>query len=137
MLSPADGARLWAQRLAGSTSRIQAGVQGVTQSPSQKAIAQQSVLLQNFTNAVTSGKWATNLGRVQLGDWQQAMITKGLPRIQSGAAAGQSKMEQVNARLYPYIESGRQSLPPRGDLSANTQRAVQWIEYMSRFRRGG
>lgn len=137
MKNPAQVASKWNRNLAASGESVKAGVQAVTQAPSEKAIRQQDVMVSNFTQAVTSGKWARNLGRVTLQDWQQAMINTGIPRITSGAAKGLPKMENFLSQFLPYLEQGLNKLAnmPRGNLQQNIQRAVTMIQHNADFKR--
>lgn len=119
---PAAVAQKWVQRMNASGQALIDGVNGVTQAPGAAAARQ--------VNAYTTGvqqnaqKWATNVARVTLADWQNAMITKGAPRIGSGAAAAESKMANAMAQLLPAIDTIKASLPPRGDINANIARSV-------------
>lgn len=125
-------AQRWAQNLGAATQAITDGVNAVTVAPGQAAARQKSVWLQNTQASVD--KWASNTAKVPLGDWQQAMITKGAPRIASGAAAAESKFGTFMGRLLPYIESQRTALPPRGNLEANIARMTAFIRGMSKFK---
>lgn len=129
---PATAAAKWAQNLGAATQRIQAGVQGVTVAPGQAAARQKGVYVANVT--ASADKWATKTAAVSLSDWQQATINKGIPRIATGAQAAEPKFQAFLTKLLPYINSGKASLPARGNLQANTQRAVAWIQYMANFK---
>jgi len=137
MKNPSEVARKWSRNLAGSGESVKAGVNAVTSNPAEAAIRQQDVMVQNFTQAVTSGKWARNLGRVTLQDWQKAMIDTGIPRITSGAAKGLPKMESFLNQFLPYLEQGQNALKtmPRGNLQQNIQRAVMMIQHNANFKR--
>lgn len=121
----------WASRLSQSTQAITDGVQGVTVAPGQAAARQKTVWQQN--TAAAANKWAARTAAVPLSDWQQAMVTKGVPRIAQGATAAQPKMEAFMTKLLPYIESQRNALPARGDLSANINRMVAFTQAMAKF----
>lgn len=124
----------WAARLAGSTDKIQRGVQAVTTSPGQAAARQKDAYVAGVQ--ASSGKWATRVASVTLSDWQQAAITKGVPRVASGAQAAQPKMAAFMARVLPHIESARASLPPRGNLEQNIARSASFARKMAEFRNG-
>jgi hypothetical protein len=131
--TPDEAAQAWAQRLSGSTDRIQRGVQGVTTAPGQAAARQKAVWAQNVAQA--QDKWASRVASVSLPDWQQAMITKGVQRVGTGAQAAQPKMAQFMGQLLPHIQSGLGSLPARGNLDANINRMVAWSRHMANFQR--
>ena len=122
----------WANRLAGATDKITRGVQSVSVPPGQAAAAQKSVYIQNVQ--ASADKWARNVASVSLGDWQTAMTGKGVQRVAQGAQAAQPKFAQFMSRLIPFINSGRGSLPARGNLEANIARSAAWARYMSTFK---
>lgn len=128
---PAAAAAKWAQNLSQATAAITAGVQSVQTAPGVKAAAQKQVWVNNTTAA--QNKWAQRTAAVPLGDWQSAMINKGVPRISSGATAAVPKMQTFMTKLLPYINSQVSSLPPRGDLGANINRMVAFTQAMAKF----
>src|ERR1051326_1303646 len=124
-------AKRWSTNLGASTEKIREGVQAVRVSPGTAAAAQADVWVQNTTAA--KEKFRRNVSRVTITDWQDAMLNKGLNRIGTGATAAEAKMEQFMGKLLAFHESARGSLPPRGNLEANIQRAVAWIRKMATF----
>lgn len=128
-----QAAAAWAQRLASSTDRITQGVQAVTTAPGQAAARQKAVYQQNVVAA--TDKWATRVASVSLGEWQQAMVEKGAPRIASGAQAAQGKVQEFMGQLLPHIASQVSALPPRGGLDQNINRMTQFVRGMSKFQR--
>jgi len=130
-------AQKWSRNLQGAGEAIRQGVDAVTESPATKAIRQQDVMVQNFTQSVASGKWARNLAKVSLAEWQEAFKTYGIPRITAGAAKGLPKFEQFYAQFGPWLEQGLNKLKamPRGNLETNINRAVTMIRHNSEFKR--
>lgn len=128
-----EAAQAWAQRLAGSTDRIARGVSQVSTAPGQAAARQKAVYAQNTAAAVD--KWASRVAAVPLQDWQQAMTTKGVQRVATGATAAQPKMEAFMSQLLPYVQSGLGSLPARGNLDQNINRMTAWARHMANFQR--
>lgn len=126
-------AQNWAANLSGSTSKIQAGVEAVTVSPGQAAAANKQAYVQGVANS--QDKWARNVAAVDVSSWKNDTITKGIPRIATGAAAAQPKMASVMAKMIPYINSGLTQLPKRGTLDQNIARSGAWIRYMSNFKK--
>lgn len=125
----------WAQRLAASGSKIQAGVAAVSVAPGQLAARNKAGYLQGVTSSVD--KWASRVASVPLGTWQSDMVQKGLPRIAGGAAAAQPKMAAFMNQLLPFIAAGQGRLPARGGLDANIARLNAWVRYMATFKRTG
>lgn len=128
---PATVAQNWATRLGQSTQAITDGINGVTIAPGQAAARQKALWLQQVT--ANANKWATNTAAVPLGDWQSAMLTKGVPRISQGATAAIPKMQTFLNKLLPYVDSAVAGLPPRGDLNANITRMVAFTNKMAQF----
>lgn len=130
---PQAVAARWASRLASSTQQITDGVQGVTVAPGQAAARQKAVWAQNVQ--ASQDKWAARVGSVSLGDWQQSMITKGAPRVASGAQAAVPKMASFLTQALPYIETVKAGLPARGTLDQNIARMTAFVQGMSKFQR--
>lgn len=133
--TPDQVAARWAQNLGASTERIKEGIQSVTVAPGQAAARQKAVWAQNV--AASQDKWARNTSRVSLQEWQDHAINKGLQRIAAGAQSAQPKMTSFLSRFLPFIEQQRAALPPRGNLDANINRAVQMMRATSQFKNQG
>lgn len=134
-MNAANAAQKWASNLARSTQSITDGVNAVTVAPAQAAIAAIPRYLQGVQDAVSSGKMARGLGRVTLASWQDAMRTKGIPRIQSGASAAVPKMQAYFTAVIPHLAALQTKLAamPRGDRQTNIQRAVTSMNHMADF----
>jgi hypothetical protein len=134
--SPDDIATKWATRLGAATQQITQGVNAVTVNPAAKAAAASQQYLNGVNAAVASGKYQRGLGRVTLQSWQDAMLTKGLPRIATGATQAKPKFSAFMAKWMPYQQGLQQKLQqmPRGDLQTNIQRAVMAMEYNAAFK---
>lgn len=132
----ADVAKKWAQNLSASTASIQAGVQSVTVNPATVAASRQDAYLAGVQRAASDGSYQRGLARVTLQSWQQAMLSKGVPRIASGAAASQPKMQAFMDKWLPYQQGLQAQLAsmPRGDLNTNIQRAVTAMQYNAAFK---
>lgn len=129
--TPDQIAAKWAQNLGASTDRIKQGVESVTQAPGLAAAAQKSTWVQNTTSS--ADKWASNTAKVTVGEWQAAMIDKGLGRISQGAQSAQPKFNAFMGRLLPHIDSVKRQLPARGNLEANIARSTAFIRGMAKF----
>lgn len=130
-LTPAQIADKWVSNLSGATTSITAGVNGVTVAPGQKAAAAADFWLQRVTAA--KQKYATNVGKVTLQQWKDAMLNIGVGRISSGATANKQKMVDFYTKFLPFIQAGVASLPPKGDLNMNIQRAVAMMTYTAGY----
>jgi len=134
MLSPQQAAQKWARNLAASGESIREGVNDVTQSPTAKAADRAEAYVAGVQRNVD--KWQRGLKRISLEDWKEAMLTKALPRIASGASSGEPKMLSFLDKFLPYVAAGKKDLEriPRGDLQTNIARAVQMMEHNSKFK---
>lgn len=121
----------WSNALQNAGPKIQAGIQAVTVAPGEKAAAQ----VQAYVNGVNASqaKWQKNVRAVSLSSWQNAAITKGLPRIGPGAVAAQPKFAEFMTQLLPAIQASVNSLPPRGGLDANITRMTTHVRTMAKF----
>jgi hypothetical protein len=131
MRTPDQAAAAWAAGLANASQKITDGVNGVTVAPGQLAARQVAVYTQNV--AASAPKWAKNVAAVPLATWQQDVITKGIPRIATGAAAAQPKFSAFMGKLLPFIASQKSSLPPRGTFDQNLARMAAWARAMHGF----
>lgn len=126
--TPDQVAANWAARLAASTDKMQAGAQAVTVAPGMAAAKQKAVWAQNV--AAAQNKWATNVSAVTTQQWQNDYITKGLPRVGTGATAAVPKMTSFFQKLLPAIATAKASLPPRGTYDQNKARASAMMDKM-------
>lgn len=135
MKNAADVATKWANNLSQSTQAMTQGVQSVTTAPTQLAAQNLNGYLAGVNKAVSSGKMAQALNKVSLSDWQNAMTTKGIPRVASGAAAAKPKFQSFMQSFLPYLQQGVQQLQnqPRGTLEQNIQRAVTMMNWNANF----
>lgn len=135
--TPADATAKWVQNIGQATQRIQTGVQSVTRSPGAAAAAQRGKWLARIQQS--ADKWASRVGAVSLQEWQQAMISVGIPRIAQGAQAKQHKMENFMTEFLPYLAQGvaRIDAMPSTTLEDSINRAAAMIRHNANFRRGG
>lgn len=125
-------AQRWATNMAGAGAKMQAGAQALTVAPGQAAARQKAVWVQNVSAAQT--RWARNVAAVTLPEWQTDFITKGIPRVATGAEAAKTKFATVLTRIMSAERQIVASLPARGSTQANIQRAVAFMTAMSQKR---
>lgn len=118
----------WANKLGGAQQKMQAGAMAVTIAPGQAAAQQKAVWAQNVAASVD--KWAKNTQAVTKEQWVNDYVTKGLPRVATGATAAIPKFTSFMQKLLPVIATGRASLPARGSYAQNKARANAWMDYM-------
>ena len=130
---PNQIAKDWSSRLAGAGDKITRGIQGVQVAPGAAAARQKGAYVANVT--ASADKWAANVGKVGLSEWQQDAISKGVPRIATGAQAAEAKFGQFMAQVLPHIQAGKAALPSRGNLEQNIARSVAFQRHMAQFRK--
>lgn len=126
-------AQEWANRLAQSGAKIERGVRAVSVAPGQAAARQKATYVARVQEK--ADVWAARVSSVSAGEWADATVSKGVPRIASGAAAAVPKMAAFMGQVLPHIEQGRQALPARGGLEQNIARSVAFQRHMANFRR--
>lgn len=129
-------AKDWAARLGASGTKIKEGVLSVTTAPTEAALRQVDQYVAGVQRAVTDGRYQAGLRSVSLQDWQQDMVTKGLPRIGQGAQAAIPKMESFLTKFLPHVDAGKQKLAnmPRGSIDQNIARMVEMVRHNASFR---
>lgn len=135
-ITPQQFAEKWARRLKQATEDIKAGVQSVTEAPSQKAVAKQDKMKANLVKAIEEGRWAAGLQRVTLADWKRDMTEKGIPAISRGVDQAAGKMAQFGAALIPHIEAGKAKVESMPDLTLedNIARMEAMVRHMASLR---
>jgi hypothetical protein len=127
-----DAAAKWVAGMGSANQTMQQGAQAVTESPGALAARRSDAYLAGVQANVE--KFKRNAQAVSVEDWRQAYLTKGLPRVASGAAASQQKFATIMDELIRYMKGA--ALPPRGtSAQQNAQRAVAQILHNANFRK--
>jgi hypothetical protein len=94
-------------------------------------------MLQNVSEAVSSGRWADRVSAVSLEDWRSKMLNKGVGRIAAGVDAATSKQSEFFGQLFDHQErlSAEISRMPDLTLEDSINRMTTFIRGMSKFRR--
>lgn len=138
VMSGAEFAAKWANRLSNSTTEMLKGVNAVSTSPAQAAVAKKAKLIANWNASINDGSWERAMNKISVEDWRSAMINKGVPRVASGAQEAAAKMAAFGDRLLAYQNAGLPTIykMPDTSLADSKNRAVAWIEYMSKMPKG-
>jgi hypothetical protein len=131
--NPTAAAAKWANAMAQATPAYTAGVQAVTTAPGQLAAAQQATYIARVTEKAPI--WAQNVAAVGLQSWMNSTVTKGAPRLASGAAAAQPKVTAFMTALLPFEQNLLGTLPPRGNTAQNQARMNAWFTGMQAFKK--
>lgn len=127
-----DAAAKWVAGMGAAQQTMQAGANAVTESPGALAARKADLYLAGVQANVE--KFKRNAGAVTVQDWRDAYLTKGLPRVASGAAASQGKFATIMDDLIRYMKGA--ALPPRGATAQqNAQRAVAQILHNANYKR--
>lgn len=115
----------WLQRSQASGQAFADGVQNTASDPVAAAIRAQGALLANFSQAVTSGRWARNLAAVGKAGWQSATIAKAA-NYGVGIAAGEQKYASAMTTWLPRIHQAAASARamPSGSIAASNARSA-------------
>lgn len=121
----AQVAQKWAQNLGAASTSIQNGVNAVQTAPGQTAASRQALMKARVNAAIDSGKWASRVSSVSLGDWKNAMLTKGVQRVASGATAAQPKMQAFMNEFLPVAQQVSQTVDamPKNTIEDSVARA--------------
>lgn len=126
----------WVQNLGAATDRMTQGANAVQKAPGLAAAAAKQKWLQRTTAA--ADKYAANVSRVTLQQWQDAYINIGIPRVAQGAQAKQAKFTSFLDEFLPYLKRGVDAIDqmPSVTLQDSIARATAMIQYNAKFKRG-
>lgn len=136
-LTSAEFQEKHARRLKAATEDMRKGIDKVTESPTDKAAANQDKMLTRLTAAVSSGKWAAGLKRVSLDDWKKKARDVGVNRVAAGIDAAKDKVTAFADELLPHIDRQKQKIAsmPSMTLDDNINRMNTFIRGMADFKR--
>lgn len=118
----------WGRRMKGAITDIQAGIDSVTESPTEKAAAKQEKMLTNLTEAVNNGKWADGLRKVSLSDWKTKTKEKVGTRLAQGVDQAMPKRKAFDSYLVSTLNAKLPDINAMPDMtiddSVNRVRAL-------------
>lgn len=127
IVDAATAAQRWQQGAATGQTRYVEGVRATQVDVVGRAIAQEGVLVANFSQAVSSGKWRRNLGAVGTQGWKAATEAKA-SNYSTGVNAAKDKYQTriapvlaFEAQLQAQIDS-----MPKGTLGDSIARMSAW-----------
>jgi hypothetical protein len=130
-----DAGAVTAKWLRGTTNAgesYKAGIQAVTEAPTQAAARRLDLYRQRTAEAVDSGRMAAALQSVSLESWKSAAINTGAGRLASGAQKGQARyasFAQKFAPVWSQISQQVQSMP-KGTREAAAARVMAAADAM-------
>jgi hypothetical protein len=130
-LSPAALAAKWQSKTAASSEAYKAGINNVTVNPAQQAAAAKDLWISRLNEAAQAGRFEAGLAKVTLQSWKAASVDKGAANIAAGARAGAIKVEMAEREIGPQRDAIVASLPARGTLDQNIERAAAMARGMA------
>ena len=122
----------WSANGASSADAVRAGVNGVTESPMDKAAAAKDRWLAGIQKAAQSGKWENRLRAVTLAQWKEAMVQKGIPNMTTAYNSDlvKRKFSTFMTTWLPFARDiGKQARAmPRGTIQQSIARATFVIQ---------
>ena len=128
----------WTNGASAGQAKYVQGIEGTTVDPTQLAIRAQGALLANFTQSVTSGRWASQLSKAGKAKWQQSSIDKAgnwSTGISTGATAYSTAMQTWLPRIQSAAATVRNM--PSGTLGASQARSAEFMRILYTAKRGG
>ena len=134
-MSPSEAHEKWKNNLTNSIPYVKAGIDRVTESPMQKAAANEDKWFAGLQKARVSGKYKRGLLNVSLEEWKTKARDIGADRIPAGAAGAEAKQTAFYAKLFPYEDKLQSKIKQMPDttISDSIARATAWIQGMSEF----
>ena len=123
MKSAQQAAANWIGSAGRAATEYQAGVEGYNGDWAGATTRQQSVMQNNWTQSVTSGRWAQGVQNTGTNGWKSRTVAK-LSNYSTGFQAGASRQAAAIAKIIQAEQNIVGSLPPRGDYNQNKARAT-------------
>ena len=138
IVDASTAAARWLASAAQGQQRFTEGVQNTSKDPTALAIAAQQALLSNFSQAVTSGRWAGNLRKAGKAKWQAMTLAKAA-NYGAGIAAGEGNYQAAASVWFPFMAAVQQQIQsmPSGTLAASQARANAWSTALYNKKRTG
>lgn len=127
VVDASTAAQRWQASAATAQQRFAEGVQATTADVVGLAIAAQGALLQNFQQAVTSGRWQRRLQETGTQGWKQATVAKA-NNYATGINASGNKYQTAYADMLPTMQSLQAQIEgmPSGTIDASIARSAAW-----------
>lgn len=123
MKTPQQAAEAWAASAGRAQANYTTGVNNYSGDWAGATTRQQAVMQQNWTQAVSSGRWAQGVSNTGTQGWKQRTQDK-VANYGTGFTAGASRQAAAIAKILAAEANIVNSLPPRGDYNQNKNRAT-------------
>lgn len=117
----------WVTNFGNAGTAMQQGVQAVNQAPGAKAAAAVQLWISRLQQS--QQKWQNRVGAVTLPEWQNAMITLGIPRAQQGVQEKQGKYLNFITQYMQFLQGALPAIQsmPKGTLAQGIARSNAMI----------
>lgn len=136
-ISPSEYSEKWARKLKGSTEDIRRGIERVTEAPGVKAAQKQEKMKQNLLKSIDDGTWARRVASVDVSEWKDKALKKGIGRISQGVDEAGGKMQDFASEFFPHLEEGQRKVNAMPDITLedNINRASEMMRHNAKFTR--
>ena len=120
------------RRLKSSQTDILRGVNSVTEAPGIRAAQQVDAMRAGILESLDNGTWQRAVAGVSLGEWQDAMINKGIPRLAVGVDQAAGKIRDKIGQLLQEVETAQTAVDrmPKGTFQDSLNRMTQFSTLM-------
>lgn len=136
MLDPTTAADRWEQRASQAGAAYADGVQRTDKDPTALAAAQAQKMLNNVTQAITSGRWQRRLAEVGVSGWKSAVAAK-VANYAVGVTAAKSRYQVGYGNFKTYMDPYLATLEtmPKTSLADSIARATYWIQNAAAYKK--
>ena len=136
-VTPAEYSEKWGRKLKGSTEDIRRGIERVTEAPGVKAAQKVEKMKANLLKSIEDGTWARRVSSVDLQEWKDKALKKGLGRISQGVDEAGGKMHDFASEFFPHLEEGQRKIAGMPDITLedNINRASEMMRHNAKFKR--
>jgi hypothetical protein len=127
--TPQQAAQNWANSAGRAAQAYTDGVNNYSGDWAGATVAQESTLLTNVQQAITSGRWRQGVQATGTGGWKSATQAKA-PNYSQGFSAGAQKQAAAIAKIISAEQGIVGALPARGTHDQNVQRSVAFQNAM-------
>ncbi|GAH61227.1 unnamed protein product [marine sediment metagenome] len=113
------------------------GIERVTVSPTHLAVKAKAKMKANIVKSIDDGKWERGLLRVDVAEWKEKAINKGLPRISIGIDEAAGKVEAFASDFLPFLDKVATKVDAMPDvtLEDSIARMTTQIREVAKFKR--
>ena len=122
MKTAQQAAAAWAGSAGRAATNYSEGVNSYSGDWAGATTRQQSVMVTNWTQAVSSGLWAQGVNNTGTSGWKSATVAK-TTNYTTGFQAGAQKQATSIGKIMNFLQSAVPALPPRGDINQNLARS--------------